>query len=268
MKKILIICLCLLAAFACKKEGGSGKQLYLSKVFINDLLSEEYIYSSDMKVVRRNYYGTGSGQSVFGGFRIYEHENGMLSKLLRYSKDGALVYKKEFSYDASKKLTRVDNFSNDGEADGYHLYQYDDNQQLSKVVLYSAPPTKKAGEWFFVFDAQNNPVSIRRYYMSLGNPILFDSAHFTQTSKTIPAHWQLYEEMFQEFNAENTIETMTADSYYYYMSGGPPLKSTHTFTDKKYNGQGYLTSQHYKIEADNGLGITTINYNLKYEYIE
>lgn len=94
MQKSILIIIFALIYVGCKKDGGSGKQLYLSKVFINDLLSEEYIYSSDMKVVRRNYYSTNQGQSKFASFRLYEYENGLISRMLEYDKDGQLNNKK------------------------------------------------------------------------------------------------------------------------------------------------------------------------------
>src|SRR5687767_3348290 len=103
MKKILIP-LALLLIAGCKKDGGSGKQLYLGKVFINDLLSEEYIYSTDKKAVRRNYYNISQGQSKFGGFRLYEYENGLISRMLQYNKEGELFNKKTILYDGSKKI--------------------------------------------------------------------------------------------------------------------------------------------------------------------
>jgi hypothetical protein len=268
MKTSLFVYLCLMSMLACKKEGGSGKQLYLSKVFVNDLLSEEYIYSSDMHAIRRNSYSTGGGQSTFFSFRIYEYENGLLSKMLRYSKEGNLSEKRELSYDASNKIKRIDNFGNDEVLDGYGVFEYDNNQQLSKIIFNSGPPTKKTGEWQVKYDAQNNLLSLKRYYLSLGNLILFDSVQFTHADKAIPAHWQLYEELLQEFPAEKTIEFITADSMYYYLAGGPPVRITTTISGKTYNGQGYLISQQYKQESDNGLGTTTFNYNLKYEYIE
>jgi hypothetical protein len=267
MKKSLLFALCLVAFFACKKEGGSGKQLYLDKIFTDDLLSEEFIYSSDMKVIRKNYYGTSSGSSKFSSFRVYDYEDGLISGVLQYSKDGELNDKKVIMYNNSKKISRVDYYYNDDEMDYYGVFDYDNNQ-LKKMILYSANPVKKTGEWQFGWDAQNRVVSVKRYWMSLGNLILSDSVRFSWSNKTVPEHWQFYEELMLEFPADKSIECMFADSYYYYISGGPPITSTNTFTQKTYNGQGYLTAQQYKIEGSNGLGPINVTYNLKYEYIE
>ena len=261
----MIILLCT----TCKKNGGgSAKPLYLSKVFINDLLSEEYIYSSDMNAVRRNGYNTSGGQSTFAGFRLYEYENGLMRSMLQYNKDSELSNRYDILYDGSEKITRVNMLGADGVIDYYWLYEYDNNQQLSKMVTYTPNPTKKQGEWQLKYNTPNNLVSIKRYYLSLGNMILNDSATFTYADKTIPAHWQLFEELMVEFPGDKTLLCIPATSYYYYLAGGPPTKSNHTFSQKTYNGHGYLTSQQYKLEVDNGLGTTTTNYNLKYEYIE
>lgn len=266
MKKYFIICL--IWMFACKKEGGSGKQLYLSKIFVNELLAEEYIYSSDMNPVRKNFYNTGSGQSVFGGFRLYEYEDGMISKVLQFNKDSDLSDKKELKYNEAKKITRLDKFGNDETLDGYSTFEYDNNK-LSKMINYSVNPVKKTGEWQFTVDAQNNVVSLRRYFVSSGNLIFNDSVHFTWSNKTSPAHWRLYEQLIFEFPVERTIESLFADSLYYYMIGTPPITALHTFTQKAFNAQGYIISQQYKLEGSNFLGgTTTTNYNLKYEYVE
>jgi hypothetical protein len=267
MKKSLLFALCLVAFFACKKEGGSGKQLYLGKIFSNDLLSEEYLYSSDMKVIRRNYYNTSGGSSQFSSFRIFEYEDGLMSRVLHYSQDGELNNKKVIMYNDSKKVTRVDYYGSDDEIDSYGLFQYNNNQ-LEKIITYTTNPVKKSGEWHFSWNGQNRIASLKRYWISSGNLILSDSVHFAWSGKTVPDHWQLYEELMLEFPADKTIEGMFADSYYYYISNAPPIISTHTFTQKIYNGQGYLTAQHYNIAGSNGLGPINMDYNLKYEYIE
>lgn len=159
-------------------------------------------------------------------------------------------------------------FGNDEDLDWYTLYQYDNNQQLSKAIVYYANPVQKTNEWHFKFNAQNNLVSIKRHYMSMGNPVLGDSASFVYTDKTLPAHWQLYEEFMYEFPIDKTLVCMLATSFFHHNIAVGLSQSTHTFTQKNYNSQGYLTSQQYKLEAKNGLETTTTNYNLKYQYIE
>jgi hypothetical protein len=269
MKKGILIILIAFLYLSCKKDGGSGKPLYLSKVFTNDLLSEEYIYSTDKKAVRRNKYSTGGGQSNFAGFRIYEYENDLMNRMLQYNKEGNLINKMTFLYDGLKKVTRFDIFGNDESLDWYYMFEYDNNQQLSKMTGYSPNPVKKQGEWLFQYNEQSNLVSMKRYYFSNGTPVLSDSAVFTYADKTMPAHWQFYEELMYDFPTERTLESILATSFYYHNLAVGPIKTTHTFTQKTYNGQGYLVSQQYKLDADAGLGTTTTtNYNLKYEYIE
>jgi hypothetical protein len=267
MKKVMLFTLCLFILFACKKEGGGGKKLYLSKIYTNDLLSEEYTYSSDMKVIKRNYYNTNMGVSQLGQFRVYEYSDGLISKVYQYSKEGVLYDRKDISYNDAKKISRVDYYGNNSDLDNYSTFQYYNNQ-LTKVILYSANPVKKAGEWQYNWNADNKLVSLRRYWVSIGTMYLSDSVEFSWSNKPLPGHWQLYEQMMLEFPIDRSMECMETDSFYYYYSGGPPIISDHTFTQKTYNNKGYLTSQQYKLQVNNGLGITTTNYNLKYEYIE
>ena len=251
----------------CKKDGGSGKQLYLGKVFFNNLLAEEYIYSSDKKPIRRNYYGTSQGQSTFLGFRLYEYTNGLITTALQYNKDNQLSSRYGLTYNASKQVSRIDAYGTDAVIDNYLTFEYDNNQ-LSKVNVYTTGPVKKNGERFFKYDANGNLLSMRRYYLSGPTWILFDSATLTNGNKPLPAHWGYYEMFLNDFPYEKTLLEIPAESMFYYLAGGPPTKSNHTYTQKVYNGAGYLVSQHYKVEGDNGITITTADYELKYEYIE
>ncbi len=70
------------------------------------------------------------------------------------------------------------------------------------------------------------------------------------------------------FPGENGFLQMTAETVFYYMAGGPPTKNNQYYTDKVYNGQGYLVSQHYRIDVDNAINITSYDFDLRYEYIE
>lgn len=265
-KGILIIIIVFLFA-GCKKEGGSGKQLYLSKVFSNNLLAEEYIYSSDKKPIRRNSYSTSQGQSTYFGFRLYEYTDGLLTTELQYNKDNQLTGRHGLTYNASKQISRLDTYGTDDVIDNYLTFEYENNQ-VSKVNVYTTGPVKKNGERFLKYDANGNLLSIRRYYLSGPTLILFDSATLTYGNKSLPSYWSYYEMFLSDFPYEKTFMEIPAESMFYYLAGGPPFKSNHTYSQKVYNGAGYLVSQHYKLEADNAITITTADYKLKYEYIE
>jgi hypothetical protein len=267
MKKILIPFALLTIAGACKKDGSSDKNMLLSKVFINNLLSEEYMYSSDKKPVRRNHYFTNQGQSSFAGFRLYEYTNGLITTELEYNKDNQLTGRTGITYNASNQISRMDTYGSDAVIDYYTTFEYENNR-LSKVNAYSTGPVKKTGERFFKFDANGNLISIRRYWLNGNSWALSDSVTLTYGNKPLPAHWKYYEMTLQEFPYEKTFSEIPATSFYYYVAGGPPLKSNHTYTQKVYNGAGYLVSQHYRIDVDNAINITTYDYDLKYEYIE
>ena len=267
MKKILIPLALLIMLGACKKDGSSDKKMLLSKVFSNNLLAEEYIYSSDKKPIRRNMYSTHQGQSTFYGFRLYEYTDGLMTMELQYNKDNQLYARYGLSYNASKQISRIDSYGTDAVIDNYLTYEYE-NSQVSKVNVYTTGPVKKNGERFLKYDANGNLTSIRRYYLSGPTWILFDSATMTYGNKSLPSHWNYYEMLLTDFPAEKTFLEIPAQTMFYYLAGGPPTKSNHTWSQKVYNGAGYLVSQHYKLEADNAITITTFDYDFKYEYIE
>lgn len=266
MKKILVPLVLVAVLGACKKDGSPAKKMYLSKVFENNLLSVEYLYSSDMKPIRRNWYNTSQGQSVYGGFKLYEYTNGQMTKVLSYNKNDQLSSREGISYNASKQISRIDFYGNDDVIDNYFLYVYE-NGRLTEINGYSAAPVKKTNETFFKHDPKGNVISIRRYYLLSSNWILNDSMTIAP-GKELPSHWQYYEMDPFEFPFERTFLHMHAESMYYYVAGAPPIKSDHTYTQKLYNGAGCLTAQHYKIVVDNAVTISTIDTDLKYEYIE
>jgi hypothetical protein len=267
MKKILIPLTLFIIIGACKKDGSSDKKLFLSKVFSDNLLSEEYIYSSDKKPIRMNYYNTSQGQSSFLGFRLYEYTNELMTKVLQYNKDNQLSLRYGLTYNSSKQISRIDTYGSDAVIDNYYAFEYENNR-LSKVNVYDAAPVKKNGEHFFKYDANGNLLSMKRYWLNGNSWTLFDSVTVTNGNKSLPSHWSYYEMTHLSFPAEKTFHQIPAESMYYYIAGGPPTKSNHTYTQKVYNGAGYLVSQHYKLEADNAITITTFDYDLKYEYIE
>lgn len=267
MKTFLFIVAGALVFFSCKKDGGSGKKMMLSKVFIDNLLSEEYIYSADKKPLRRNSYSTSLGQSTFAGFRLYGYTNGQLTEKLQYNKFNQLSAKHVLSYNASNQLSRIDAYGADDEIDLYFLFEYGADQQISQINTYSVAPVKKSGELLLEYDPDGNLLSFKRYYLS-GTWILFDSTTFTAADRSLPDHWDYYEMYPLDFPVEKTFLQMPAASMHYYLAGGPPSKSNHTYSNKVYNSAGYLTSQHYKLEADNAITITTFDYELRYEYVE
>jgi hypothetical protein len=267
MKKILIPLVLLIMVGACKKDGSSDKKMLLSKVFSNNLLAEEYIYSSDKKPIRRNIYSTGQGQSTFQGFRLYEYANDLITTTLQYNKDNQLSFRYGLTYNASKQVSRIDAYGSDAVIDYYYTFEYENNQ-LSKVNAYTTAPIKKTGEHFVKYDANGNLLSMKRYWLNGNTWTLFDSVTLTNGNKPLPSHWSYYEMALIYFPNEKTFLEIPAESMYYYVAGGPPLKSNHTWSQKVYNGAGYLVSQHYKIEVDDAISITTYDYDLKYEYIE
>lgn len=267
MKKYITIAVVIITVFACKKEGGSGKPLYLSKVFTDDLLSEEYIYSTDKKVIRRNMYSTNTGQSKLYAFRLYEYDDDKISTMRSYNDDGVLADKRVLTYNGAGNVSRMDTYGKDEVLDYYYIFEYS-NSQLSKIIGYAASPVKKTAEWLFAWNAQNKMHSIKRYWLNSGIVYLSDSAVFDWSDKTMPAHWQLFESLMINFPIDNTLLFMFADSYYYYYVNAPPTFGTHYLTQKTYNSRGYLVSQNYNLDGNNGLGPVIINHSYKYEYIE
>src|SRR5687768_4624864 len=97
---VFLVVIAVLLFSACKKDNGSNKQLYLSKVYEDALLTREYIYSSDKKPLRLNFYSTNTGQSVSAGFRLYDYlANGNLGAVSIFTSTSQFFNKYALQYD-------------------------------------------------------------------------------------------------------------------------------------------------------------------------
>lgn len=268
MRNIFFFAICVIAMCACKKDSGSGggKPLYLHKVFIDEMLTEEYIYTTDKKISRYNIYSTNLGQSNLSAFRLYEYTGDRITEMKQYNKDGALNSRRVIKYNDAGNPTRVDHYSNtEDDIAFYYVFQYS-NGLLTKIQNYQ-PPAQASGNTINTYDAQNRLHTRKRYTTSSGSTILLDSAEFSWSNKDMPDHWHFYESMMLSFPTERTLQLMFADSIYTYVPNTPPILTNFTLSQKKYNDRGYLESQQVHVKS---VAFTTAEqtFNLKYEYIE
>src|SRR5688572_13135084 len=155
MKKILPVLLIAVSCFACKKDKSDSKQLLLSKVYEDGLLKYEYLYSSDKKPQRRNVYGTGTGQSVFAGFRLYLYENGLPKEVSDFNKDNDFYNKYTVQYDLNKRPSRLDYYNSSNTLYTYYTLDYNANGKFAGYSAYLVATNKKTLEAEFKYDQQN-----------------------------------------------------------------------------------------------------------------
>jgi len=261
----------LFLSFSCKKDKDPVRQFLLSKVYEDGLLKTEYIYSADKKPLRRNVYGTNTGQSVFLGFRLYERSaTGLLEDITDFNKNNSFNNKFRLQYDVNNRVTRMDDLANDNTLQYYYLFDYDPQGRLVKYTFYDAAPLKMNGEGRYTYNEKGDIATINRYYYSNNTPVKTDSATYAFGAKGLPKHWDYFEMLpiIGLPNGERTFFDMTCDSFFYYFVDAPPGKTNATFSAKEYNSAGYLIKQHGSYKGENlGVPVTT-NFDMSYEYIE
>ena len=270
MKKVFLLLLFIPLFFlTCKKEKDAAKQLYLSKIYEDGLLTTEYIYSADKKPLRRNFYSTNLGQSVFASLRLYQYSTaGLLDEVVDFTKANTFIDKYKFQYDINKKPSRMDELASDNTVQYYSVYEYSPTGYLAKFTRYIASTNKKTFEGRFTNDADGKIKKLVRYFYSGNNATLNDSTTFTFNSK-LPAHWNYFESLPDMVlpNSYRYFFDMTCDSLFYYHPDTPPFKSSVSFSGKEYNAQGYLSKQTITYVNESN-SISTTHSDMSYEYVE
>jgi hypothetical protein len=264
MKKI--ICLLAIAfAFSCKKDGsGSGQhKLLLSKVYFNDLLQSEYIYSTEGRLIRMNYFTIGGGVSSLSTYRIYNYNgDGTIKEVLHYNNSHIATIKKVYTYNAQGKVSRIDEasdytLSSDfDDTDYYFVYDYDAKGQLTKVTSREPNFTLRYYE-NFSYDDDGNLVYYESRYNDDGQVVLKEKLDIVHGDKKIPEHWQ---KMLIEPTDFSLYEMFIASKKYTSYWSPPASIYEYVYKSRVYNNEGYLTSQVYETTSSGSI------YNNKYTY--
>lgn len=263
------ICLLLITAlFACKKDGsGSGSQkLLLSKTFRKGLLEVENFYSTDGNKIRTNFYTSGGGTSNLSTYRLYNYnEDGTLKEAFHFSKDHYATTRKIYSYNALKKVTRIDEasiFMGDDDLDNidyFEVFAYDNKGQLTQVTRRLINNTLHSTDEY-EYDDKSNLTLYEGYIWENGGLVLKEKLEIEQGPKQMPEHWKKKLLVPTEDNLyEHYINKKTYTSHWIGV-----MVSVFTYQAPVYNSQGYLTSinSHYKS------GNTESDTEFTYEYVQ
>lgn len=267
MKKSFLVILTLVILFACKKEGsggGNGKML-LSKVYMNDLLYREYIYSSEDRLIRENNFATGAGQSKLSTYRMFEYNaDGTIDEEYHYSNAHVAVVQRTYLYNALGKVSKIDeavDYSGSADfedIDYTYAYDYDNKGRLVKVISREADLTPR---WYesFSYDENDNLV----YYDFQDYD---DNNHAVMKQKTeivpggkIPQHWKGFLLEPTDFNFYEMYITSKKYTSYWIL---PATNTEYAFTNRVYE-EGYLVSQTLEAKSKSG----NFSNDYKYTYV-
>lgn len=255
MKKIFFVILLAAAATACRKDSsGSAKgKMLLSKIFVNDLLSNEFIYDLDGKLSRINLYVTGGGVSSLAGYYLHQYDSdGRLSERIQYSSDHAPLRRQVYTYSDQGRLSRVDEASASvAEADldimdFYWTYNYDVKGQLETIYNYKSNYVyinhKK-----YIYDNQGLWQGWEYYIYEDSDYQLKEKFEFSPGGKPIPDHWKHFLVVPSDFNLFRLfVPGFKVTSYW----GGPTGSDLiYAFENREYNSQGYVTREVMKVTS-------------------
>jgi hypothetical protein len=270
MKKILLILLTVACCYACKKDSSPDKKLLLSKVYEDGLLKLEYLYDSDKKPQRRNSYSTGTGQSVFNGFRLYQYANGLPKEVSDYNKDNQFYNRYTLQYDVNNRPTRLDYYNSANTLVLYYTLDYNVNGKISGYTATNVATNKKSLEGQFTYDQHGQVAGINRYNFIGLVKTKYDSTTFVFENKAFPDWWSYYEiiPIIGLPNGDKTFFDMHCTSSFYYYVDAPPSISEMAYSNKKYNNEGLITEQQVSRTSTNiGAPVVTL-IQKTYEYTE
>lgn len=269
MNKLLFLLVSCLLFYGCKKNDSPGNPILISKIFEDGLLAYQYTYSLDRKPIRRDYFNTSSGQSVPGGFRIYEYTaDGLLSSVTDFNKNNGFNNKYSLQYDLNKRITRMNDLAADNSEQFYYLFDYNADGKLSQYALYNSSTSKKNLEAKFSYVGNQISKIIRTSFLNI-MPTMYDSTTFTFTDKTFPPHWSHFETLsFVALpNGDNSLFDMITKGFFRYYVDAPPSKATYTYTEQVYNSTGLPVKQRISFESQY-ISVNTGTREVTYEYIQ
>lgn len=269
-KITLLTCLAISISFAsCKKDKSQPDRL-VSKVFRDGQLQHEYIYGTDKKVVRKNRYNTGQGQSNLTSFRLYNYNaDGLVADVTDFTASNQFSDKISILYDVNKRVTRLNQKKSDNSISFYYVFEYEAGSKLSKYSLFSQSNDEKTAEAQFSYTADGFLSKVTRRSFVNGAPKKLDSTTFS-VNKKLPEHWNYYEMLLvfsSNFSDRIFLDMITTGSFYYRFDA-PPQTVDRIFADKIYNDKGYLVKQTMTTKVVDIGPATITNTELSYEYIQ
>jgi hypothetical protein len=265
-----LFCLTIGIYFAsCKKDKSQPDRL-LSNVFRDGQLQHEYIYDTDKKVVRKNRYNVGQGQSSLASFRLYNYNaEGLVTDITDFTASSQFSDKVSILYDVNKRITRLNQKKSDNSITFYYVFEYDAGNKLSTYSLYSQSNDEKTVDARFTYTTDGFLSKIIRRSFINGAPVKLDSNTFS-VDKRLPGHWNYYEMLlvFSSNFSDRIFLDMVTNSSFYYRYDAPPQKVERVFTGKIYDNEGYLVKQTIETKSVDVGPATITNTELSYKYIE
>ena len=241
---IAILLIIIISFAGCKNEtvvpAEENSVQFIKKITQDEKNYSEYIYNNGLLIKYESYK---KGKMESSVTLEYAEGNILKDELVEES---ASVVKKEFMYDDSGKIIRIDlneKFSGDYERVGYIMFTYNKLNQLLKTEQYHNGSTFPLNRTEYEFDINDNLMSEKVYY----GQYLQTSSTYTYDNKTNP-----FNRLKKKFISALTMSKnniLTCKRIDYSNAYNVATNTTYMYT---YNSSGYPVTRKILVLTNDG----------------
>jgi hypothetical protein len=244
--KITAACITVVFLFSsCKKDKNNDPgETTLSKMYENGKLITEFIYSPQKKMIRENNYDEVTGMLDYATAFEYNASGNMVTEK-QYNEANKLSGIVNYIRDAGGKLIKHEYKSHTGSDSGKITvrvkYSYDLAGRISKQSWVDLVTDKVYDARFISYYGNNNLKSVKGYNYYGGPAELKYLIEYSPASDALLPGYASHTGYIIDFRLP---EFVAAEKNYYYYNGAPIIIEIKTsFSNRKYNGKGYITEQ-------------------------
>ena len=195
MKKYFFLpVVALLFLFSCKKSGdGASNTFMIGEVLTNGYLESEYQYALDKKLVRYNQYNVVASQAKLGLYVLYEYgPDDQISKRKIFTSNDTLNNWYVLSHDNAGRLTRMDWYAFGATVTEYRIYEYDQQNRMSKYTVKNGANNATKGYVEYTYDDQGRLDLQKHYSWDTDKFKLTQEVDYVPAGKNVYNHWQKF----------------------------------------------------------------------------
>jgi hypothetical protein len=252
---------------ACKKEKSPGKETVLSKIYQDNKLLYEFVYSSQKRMVRLNTYDELTGQFDYANAFEYD-EAGTLVSEKSYGQSNKLSAQVMYTSDATKKILYHEYMDLSGSDSGHITvqvhYSYDASGRVSQQTWID-PVTKDTNSFrTLTYYRNGNLKNIDSYFYYLSPSLQYKLKYFPEGEplpesiirhRGYPVNFLLYDLVAGEKHSFNYNDDQVVG------------ERKEIFSNRQYDDKGYLLRQTLTKKNITPAGADQV-IEMRYEYLQ
>ena len=264
---LLIVLFVLVLAGSCKKDTNTApKETALYKIFENGVLTTEYIYSPQKKLIRQNFFDDSTGLLIFYFAYEYDAKSNPLREK-QYSPANKLDYQKTYTWngqEVEKSETQILYGTDSGKVTTRLKYSYDINGRLARYSWVDVLTDKIYQATNIVYHSNG---SLKSRAMYSYNPLQELEAKTDYEASVISLPSNPYKFNVDPIRVQTAEFTASESHFHRYNGAAITLESKRIFSDRQFNNRNFVTKQTVITKKILPAGADEIIvYN--YEYIE